>query len=255
MPREPAEGLPHPLPAPPELRLCAPPYHACPPLALVGTGIEPPWGSAVCATGQSVLAMLELLAHALERWPWISPAVALPVTEQATFPSAPFAEALTGRLATVAGGDPGSSVTPRQIVSAVALRPAATPRALAGWASTRLNARGLLEPLEEQFSYALGDRPSLSRDSASYSRLFTPVSQFTARDWRAVARLVRALHTAAREKVAPRAESSTSTIPGSKRSVRRYVRRYLDMTWATAATLVGWEWILECALTHRGRGS
>lgn len=246
-----------PSPSPAELYVCAPPYQVLSQVPLVGeTGIELPWGSVICATGPSVLAKLELLVLAVERWPWIAPALTLPVSERETEVRAPIAEDLAERLAILyTVGDAPSPIKPRPVISAVTLREPPTSRTLAVWASRRLNAGDLREPLEEQFAYALGERSSLSRSRSTYSRRFARGSDLSARDWGALARLVWALCAAVRKKQGHPPAASAKPIAVSQRSLRRYVRKYLDMTWGTATGIVGWEWVMESALIHRGQSS
>jgi hypothetical protein len=94
-----------------------------------------------------------------------------------------------------------------------------------------------------QFEQALAGAPASRAFSlATASRRFARLGRYTARDWRALASLT--------------AELCAVTSTADPRVVRRlhggHIRKYLDVPMTTAATLLGWEWVLEQALRVGG---
>ena len=80
---------------------------------------------------------------------------------------------------------------------------------------------------------------------ASYSRLFSQYGEYTARDWRALARLC--VH----------AQAGTVghhhlRAPLPLRAALGYARKYLGIRYHVLAERVGWEWVLEGALRTAG---
>lgn len=228
---------------------CAPPYHELAPLRLAGD-FEPPYGSVVCEAGHGVLDMLERLAAAVHRWPWISPSVCLTGEEHNPVVLTGLSPVFSERLAVCVLPD-SDRPTPEGLVRSIALRKSPSSRALAIWASARLRATDAVEALEEQLARGLGESGSLTRSSATYSRVFRRYSQFTAHDWRALGRLVGQLHEA-RQRTLPGRPAPGKQPHAVSRAVRRHARVYLGMPWRTATHLAGWEWEMECALKRRG---
>ena len=227
--------------------VCAPPYSELPTLSIVGGRTEPPLGSVVYATGGSVLAVLELLAGAIEKWPWVAPCAGLPPTETLAPRYAALRRPFDVRLAVV-HVDPARPITPTAVARAVAARPCPVGDNMAGWIADRADAPHLAAPLVEQFAYALGERSDLPRSVSWYSRAFSAQLRLTARDWRAVARLVQALH---RHGVRNRMPHRTMHDPDpqlSLRTTRCHSMKYLGRTWSSVTSCVGWEWILECVM-------
>jgi hypothetical protein len=194
------------------------------------------------------LAVLEQLAGATEKWPWIAPCAGLPDTEYVAEKYAALDRLLRMRLAIVRL-HPGQVVTPVAVAKAVAARYAPTPEGLGGWICRRVGVQELSTALVEQFAYAFGARLDLPHSKSWYSRTFSP-RRLTARDWRAVARVASAHHVAVRERLKLRGDREGPP-KLSVRAASRYAVKYLGMTWASAIQRVGWEWVLESVVRRK----
>jgi hypothetical protein len=233
------------------LLLCSPPYEVLTATALTGEQYEPTYGSVVCATGHDILGMAKALEAAARQWPWISLCMVLCPNEGVSTGSMGLAGRLSEGLALCIVRDSGA-LRPVHIIQAIAFRDPPNPSALAIWAAARLNAKEALGALEEQFTHAVDERPTSARSAATYSRLFRRHASLTARDWRALARLVHALHAALQRRLSRQSRSYLTVSAVSHRTVARYASTYLGMRWAAATQLIGWEWVMECALKRRG---
>lgn len=229
--------------------VCPSPYNALKPISLTARQSEPPpLGSVVYASGQSVLAALEYLALAIERWPWVAPCIGLPPSEYSARERADLVVRFGERLANVLAPAGAAAPSPATIAAAVAQRKAPSARVMAEWVATRLQLPEIAVPLLEQFSYAPGESSSkLPRSKATYSRSFSHAGSLTAHDWRAIGRL--AGHLATRKN--PRVAQHPARL--FARTASRHVKRYLGMGWAEASALVGWEWVLERVLQEANR--
>ncbi len=231
-----------------QLALVGAPYDTLLPLLLGKGNPQPPLGSVVYATGQSVLAVLEQLAVAIEKWPWLAPCAGLPSTEYVAEKYAALNRLLGPRLAVVRL-HAGQSIAPAAAANAVALRQKPGAASLAGWVCTRLAAYDLATPLMDQFAYALGEQPRLPHTASRYSRAFTPHGRLTARDWRAVARLIHTLHChVVQDRLPGSNQDRGGDAPLSLRTTQHYSVKYLGRAWGWSKRLVGWEWILESVL-------
>lgn len=126
------------------------------------------------------------------------------------------------------------------ILGAVRNRKVPDAEMLATWVRRRLGNAALQDPLASQFREALGGAPASDTVSAStYSRRFSRVGPYTARDWRAIARLC--AHCAA-----VGASEPLGALP--MRTASRYLKQYLHLPYHALADVVGWEWVIEKAL-------
>src|SRR5574341_11037 len=230
-----------------ELQVCSPPYERLQGISVGGNvRLEPPLGSVIYATGRSVLAVLEQLAVAIDRWPWIAPCACLPATEYAAEKYASLDRILRSRLAVVRMRS-AEAPTAVDVTRAVAMRNQPTAGSLAGWLCVNTGAQSLAAPLVEQFAYALGERPSLPHSVSFYSRVFAP-GGLRARDWRAVATLVRAHQLTVRGRFRRGTARDSIGLAPSPRTLDAYAIRYLGRTWRSASQQVGWEWLLELVI-------
>ncbi len=231
------------------MRVVSPPYDTIVPLDhFTARRLPLPLGAIVFGTDQSVLSRVSHAAVALMRDPWVIPCLVLPPGEDDHGWLRELVPTLGIRLAVVEVPDASSSVSISALLEAVRSRPSPDAFDLASYVTERLEASELDELLASQFTEALGGKPACSSHSiATFSRQFRRCGQFTARDWRAIARLVPRL-------TAPgTAESEEPGEPNglclaSGRTLYRHVRKYLGMSRERAGQYLGWEWILERAL-------
>lgn len=236
-----------------DLRVCAAPYERLGAIALNAANQRPPLGSVVYASGRSVLAVLEQLALAMLRWPWVAPCIGLPPSEYVAEEYAALRRPFGSRLAVIPVAA-GREVLPRHIARAVAIRPQPSAGILAGWIVTRLQAQDLATPLLERLAHALGERSALPRSRSSYSRRFARHAPLRATDWERLATLVWTLHRVGRERSgAPAAPGPGIDHRVSGRTMNSYAIKYLGRTWGSASQCVGWEWVLEAALRKEVR--
>ena len=126
------------------------------------------------------------------------------------------------------------------IIAAVRKRDFPAAPVLAEWIARRLQSDELEAPLCRQFREAIEGVPaSASASVSTFSRLFARYGTYTARDWRALARLCAAAGAASR--------SPTSPIL-TLRAASHYTRKYLALSHHVMAERPGWEWVLEKAL-------
>ncbi len=192
--------------------------------------IEP--AAALC-----IVRLVEVLSH----FPWVVPCAAV-AAEEVTIASllAALIPQLDMRLATFARF-PLSTVLPRQIVEAVRRRPSPTPDVMSRYVIERLQASELGHLLTLQFRQVVNEEPATACASlATFSRTFRRYGRWSAKDWRAIARLALVL--------SPR----HSPPPCSPLTFSRHSRKYLGIAGSHALTLVGWEWVIEAALSTGG---
>jgi hypothetical protein len=198
-------------------------------------------GSIVLAKGETTIAVLAELTALSYRAPWVVPCLALPARQDALEPLLLLVTELRDRLTVLTparrGGDEMADV-----VASVRRRAAPTPTVLARWVARRLRARELEAPLRHQFEEGLGGAPAHGgRSVASYSRLFSQYGRYTARDWRALARLC--VHS-----VAGANQDRRSGVSLPLRTASHYATRYLRVPYHVMTERLGWEWVLEAAL-------
>jgi len=220
----------------------APPYRASHSVRRLSDSDELPLGSIAIGMGDGgridVLAELTLAAR---RWPWAIPCVSVPWGNEMLERQLMLVSELRERIVVVRQSRQHDADQIEAAVGAVRRRSRPTARAVATWIARRLGKRELAPALESQFSEALEGTPASSHASvATYSRLFARHGPFTARDWRAVARLC---------------VFGEAKLPGwwtddelSPRTAGLYARKYLQLPYGVVAGRLGWEWILERAL-------
>jgi len=220
----------------------APPYRTVVPVH--GTGCaELPLGSVVLARGDTTITALAELTVLSHRAPWIVPSLALPTPQESLEPLLLVTE-LRDRLVVSTAARGGDDVG--QLVAAVRRRPPPTPTMLARWLARRLYSRELESPLRHQFEQSLrGTAADGARSVASYSRLFSRYGGYTARDWRALARLC--AHVISRTSQDGEGNGDQGNhLPF--RTASHYAGRYLGVRYHVTAERLGWEWVLEAAL-------
>jgi hypothetical protein len=173
--------------------LLVPPYRYAAKVVAVGGTHTPPLGSVAFAAGPSTLGALALLGRALVEWPWVAPCLGVPGEERDAMDLALPILTFSSRLAIAVG-----SLTPsaggldaRDIANSAASRAPPNAAMLARWIGTRLGIDAIVKPIEEQFEVALGERSTVLRSTATYTRVFAGFGKLRPHDWRAVARLAR----------------------------------------------------------------
>jgi hypothetical protein len=224
-----------------ELLAVAPPYRTAVPVHGAG-GAELPLGSVVLAQGDAMIAALAELTALSHRAPWIVPSLALSTPQESLEPLFVVTE-LRDRLVVSSPARDRDDIA--HVVTAVRRRPPPTPAMLARWVARRLATRELESPLRHQFERSLGAAGDGDRSVASYSRLFSQYGRYTARDWRALARLC--VHAVART-----IENGHSGASLPLRNASHYATRYLRVPYHVVADRLGWEWVLEAALRAGG---
>ena len=227
-----------------ELVSLSPPYRTAVPLHR-SDGAELPLGSLVLARGDATLAALAELTALSHRAPWIVPSLALATPQESLEPLLLVTE-LRDRLVVLSAAGRCDEVA--HVVAAVRRRRPPTPAMLARWVARRLLTRDLESPLRHQFERSLGGATGDgARSVASYSRLFSRYGSYTARDWRALARLCAHVITRTSEdEEGGRREDAGKDLPF--RTARHHAGRYLGVPYGVMAERLGWEWVLEAAL-------
>jgi len=226
-----------------EVELIAPPYRCAPSLDRTKMGEEVPLGSVMFGKGDMTLAVLADLTTLSHRWPWGTPCLRIPVTREPLEPLLMLVSELRDRLAVVKQPADAGRDQFADVVAAVRQRPVPSALGLASWVARRLRQQELHAPLCAQFREALQGIPaSASTSLSTFSRIFSRYGLYTARDWRAVARLC--VHVAAKARAAPPRLSL--------RTAWNYTHRYLAVPYRVVAERVGWEWVMEGALRVAG---
>ena len=230
-----------------ELLAVAPPYRMAVPVHGAGGRAELPLGSVVLAQGDATLAALADLTALSHRAPWIVPSLALSTPQESLEPLLLVTE-LRDRLVVSSPARGNDDVA--HVVAAVRRRRPPTPAMLARWVARRLSTRELESPLRHQFERSLGGAAADGdRSVASYSRLFSRYGSYTARDWRALARLC--AHVISRTSEDGESEGNHGKhLPF--RTASHYAERYLGVRYHVTAERLGWEWVLEAALRTGG---
>jgi hypothetical protein len=202
----------------------------------------------VIGVGDTTLAVLTALTQLTYTCPWAIPCLTLPPTEEPVEPFFPLLTELRDRLVVVNCAQrfrPKRDV--RKVVRCVANRPLPTPTSLALWATQRLGHPELQLPLRSQFEDALDSTRAREGPSvATYSRLFSRYGPYTARDWRAIARLC--WH--AQAGTLGDDDRQRARLP--MRMASRYATKYLHLPYHAIGERLGWEWVLEAALRTAG---
>jgi len=230
-----------------ELVALAPPYRTATVLRSAD-GAQLPLGSVVLASSDATVAGLAHLTAVSHRAPWAVPCLTLPLEQESLKPQLLLVTELRDRLVMVRVA--GRKVTPDvgSLVAAVRRRPPPAPTMLARWVARRLSSREVEVPLRHQFEEGLCGAPADdARSIASYSRLFSRYGRYTARDWRALARLC--AHAVCRISGDGEADGQ-GHLPF--RTASKYAARYLGVAYHVTAERLGWEWVLEAALRAAG---
>jgi hypothetical protein len=234
----------------------APPYNALGVWNQNGADCAP-LGTIVHASGPSALAVLGSVTLSLRLYPWLVPIVTFPPDEGQLEPLIELVGELRGRAAVLQPGAAARMGTAPALIVAATRRPPPPPEVLSAYATSRVTAVDLHEPLAEQFRLAFEDSLVPSRSVATYSRLFARHGPFTARDWRALARLTH--DQCVRQSGAwPKAKEwmqggTTDTMPLTlNRTAEHYARHLLGMSLRAAGERLGWEWVLEYAIRRAG---
>lgn len=223
----------------------APPYEGFVEVRAVDDRLRPPLGSIVVGDANaSIIATLAELTVAAMQWPWVIPCVVIPPGEEAPDGRLMVITELRDRLVIVRRlGVSGSTSIPR-VLDAIRRRGEPSPLVLARWVSKRIGA-GELEPLLlAQFREALeGTSATESASVSTFCRYFARVGEYTARDWRALARFC--AHAADRN-------AGKAGVRPSTRTLADYAKRYLGMVPRDVSVRIGWEWVMERALRLAG---
>jgi hypothetical protein len=218
------------------------PYSTPASLRSVADGARLPLGCLAFASGDLTIAALAELTTLCSHAPWVVPCLALPAGQQSLEPPLMLVTELRDRLVLVLPSRVHQMDALAHVVTCARRRALPTASALARWVARRLRCREVEGPLRNQFAEALGGPPAGGGISlASYSRLFSQYGEYTARDWRALARLC--VHAQAGT---VGDGHSCARLPF--RTALAYTRRYLGIPYRVLAERVGWEWVLEGAL-------
>jgi hypothetical protein len=216
----------------------APPYDVL--LPIDATLEMPPLGALVVSVSDNTLAALATLTGVVHRWPWVVPCLGLPPPQAELEPLLMLVSELRDHVAFIRTreGGPGR---PEAVLAAVRRRPSPGSALLARWLGVRVRNRELVAAAAHQFETALEGVPAETWASPStFSRLFGRYGPYTARDWRALARLCLG--------------TSQGLLAARLRSRRasRYARRYLGVSLDAMTSWAGWEWVMEAALRRGG---
>jgi len=224
--------------------LLPPPYERLIPWDLAVGRDDPPLGSIACCAPGDRLSGVAALLGTVCRWPWVMPCLRLRRDQRPCQAALDLFPGLRCYAAVTEDEDGTRSLTPRELVAAVRRRPLPTPSVLTQWVCYRIARADARALLLAQFQEALeGIASSRVASAATYSRHFTACGPFTARDWRAVARIsVKLCETTA----------SGERANGLGRRTALHLRKYLNVSPRTATTMLGWEWVLERAVRVGG---
>jgi hypothetical protein len=230
------------------LRALAPPYTRTIPVRSVDEGRSLPLGTVVVGFGHHTLEVLVTLTQLTHTCPWAVPCVISAPTHEPLEPLLELLSELRDRLVVVTRDER----RPRPddvaaILRGVSHRPPPTATTLARWVAQRLNDPNLEDPLQSQFAMAMHRTTTSTTPSvATYSRLFRRYGLYTARDWRAIARLCRHVQAGGL------GSEDRRGVRLSMRTVMRYANKYLRVSHHTLPQRLGWEWVLEAALRVAG---
>jgi hypothetical protein len=223
----------------------APPYTSLVPMPPADEGNAPPLGTVIVGAGGEPLDALMALTQIVHTCPWVIPCLRVAVMGARLEHLLDLVHELRHRLVVVTRTERFRRADDAEtIVRGVRRRPLPAPTALAVWVAQRVHVPELSQPLADQFDRALS-RPRIAAgpSPATYSRLFRQYGPYTARDWRAIARLCR--HALWRED-----ERVGARLP--LRTAMRYAHHYLRVPHPLMRKRLGWEWVLEAALRVGG---
>ncbi len=222
-------------------RLLTPPYGEFIPVR----DQAPPLGTIICADATqdkgTELASICSLIRARLLWPWCVPCLLARERSELVDFVVDVVPCVRGCVA-LSIEPPWRHPSRAHVLAAVRAREAPSAETLAGYVSRRVRRDDLLDPLSRQFRWAVDGVPDTSRSLSTYSRLFSRVGCFTARDWRTLAQM--ALLAGGRAHGSP--------APVEPRTIDARARRLLRRSWRSVSALAGWEWVLELALRVGG---
>lgn len=222
------------------ISLVLPPYDTV--TSLVGPAQEPPLGAIAVGAGDDLLVVASGLSLVVRQWPWVIPCIALTSGQWQFEELLSLFPRLSARLA-FARLEAHSGATLRNALAAVRARRFPSARLLSRWVCQRISAPHHYSVILAQFMQALHGTPAARVLSvATSSRRLGQLGHYTARDWRTLASMSADMNSCG---------SGAGWHMLRQRSAR-HVRKYLSVSVKTAATLLGWEWILEQALRAGG---
>jgi hypothetical protein len=226
----------------------APPYATLVPLPSMGEARALPLGVVVVGLGDNTADALASLAQLTYACPWAIPCLAHPLAHDRLDALLQLVRELKDRLAVLTSvEDLNSQGGVAALTRAVRTRPRPTATAMAAWICHRIEQPPLQDPLRSQFEMAWHRSPQTRYPSvATYSRLFRRRGAYTARDWRAIARLCWYADSLGRE------GSAADHCRLRMRTLMRHAPHYLHASHHTIARRLGWEWLLEAALRAGG---
>ncbi len=228
------------------VHVLAPPYSE--PTKVVSGYEKPrlPIGSLLCVESRDKADTLCTLAYQLAAYPWAIPCAMTTANAAALLQVSHMIPAFLGRLCVAKVASTQGSFSSAAVVEACRRRGLPSPAVMAYYVARRLRVPWILELLTEQFSLGVTcSSVGATRSVATYSRAFSRLGAFTARDWRSLARLAHGLCSYRNETTSPTKAVSCQTMV-------RYAHKYLGLSWGTAACRVGWESVIEQALRRSG---
>jgi hypothetical protein len=224
-----------------------PPYVSLSPLESVEETGTLPLGIVVVGRGNEILGVLAALMQLGYSCPWAVPCLVLALKHDPFEPLVALVGELRHRLVVVTRPDgSGRKGLIAAILRGARNRAQPAPAALARWVTHRLRDQALENPLTSQFEIGRHHATAPASPSvATYSRLFRRYGPYTARDWRAIARLCWHAQASAAD-----ADRRGMRLP--LRTLMRYSAKYLQVSHHVISKRVGWEWLLEAALRAGG---
>lgn len=161
-------------------------------------------------------------------------------------------EPFSGAIAQVAATLQGNRLDLTRVSLAVAQRSKPLPRDLAAYVVERTGRPALSGLLTECFAIGMCRAPEerLKRRS-TFSRYLAAFGPLTARDWVAVASLVR-VNASCGLKYSPTPERLAFDHEMDPRTLRKRIGRCLDCSFRQLSSHRGWEWILQGVLRSNG---
>lgn len=198
-----------------------------------------PCGSAIIADCAAGAAVVRRGAVAASSFPWVPVCCWVPTGRADEEILAALRELPRGTITVLQ--QPGGPDRESACIAALRRLPPPGPEEFAAWVASRLERPELAPTL----AAAIAPKPGTHR--STLSRRLSPVSTFTARDWRKVYTLARAFAgpLVSAEDAARRAEVED-------RRLRAWRTRYLDGPYSELRERFGWWWVAEVALREAG---
>jgi len=222
--------------------LLVPPYDAVKPLSRLELEYQPALGAIAVGAGHDLFIVVSELSLVMQQWHWAVPCITLTPDQWQSERLLRLLPDFSTRLA-IGKLQGTTDANLRTVIGAVRRRSFPTPHVLARWVCERSGVPAYYSLLLAQFEQALAGAPASRAFSvATSSRRFARLGRYTARDWRALALL----------SVELCAVTSTADPRVLRRHSGGHIRKYLKVPVESAATLLGWEWVLEQALRMGG---